>query len=365
VIIVLTVFAVGSLAFARLRPLRRPLEVIALMLLGFLPAAYLARLFPFQDWGWLAYWAFLFGVAIILGLGVWLATNRNGITTLIAMLAIVTGVIAVDVLTGAHLQFNSTLGYSPTVAGRYAGIGNLAYAQLSAGTLLLAGLVAARVAGRRGVGIAIALMLGAFVIDGAPIFGADVGGVLSMVPAYALTATMLLGWRVRWRLVALYGGATLLLIGLFAAFDASRPETQQTHLGRLVHTTTDGGWGAFTTVIHRKIDANFAVTFHSTWTVTLPVALLGVGYLLFAAPGGLRALAQRVPPIRAAFAGLAVLAVLGFALNDSGIAVPGMMLGVVVPALVVLAVRSEQVLVEPEGTDPDDDDEHLRELVRS
>ena len=152
------------------------------MLLGFLPAAYLARLFPFQDWGWLAYWAFLFGVAIILGLGVWLATNRNGITTLIAMLAIVTGVIAVDVLTGAHLQFNSTLGYSPTVAGRYAGIGNLAYAQLSAGTLLLAGLVAARVAGRRGVGIAIALMLGAFVIDGAPIFGADVGGVLSMVP---------------------------------------------------------------------------------------------------------------------------------------------------------------------------------------
>ena len=291
-IIVLTVFAVGSLAFARLRPLRRPLEVLALMLLGFLPAAYLARLFPFQDWGWLAYWAFLFGVAIILGLGVWLATNRNGITTLIAMLSIVTGVIAVDVLTGAHLQFNSTLGYSPTVAGRYAGIGNLAYAQLSAGTLLLAGLVAARVAGRRGVGIAIALMLGAFVIDGAPIFGADVGGVLSMVPAYALTATMLLGWRVRWRLVALYGGATLLLIGLFAAFDASRPETQQTHLGRLVHTTTDGGWGAFTTVIHRKIDANFAVTFHSTWTVTLPVALLGAGYLLYAAPGGLRALAR-------------------------------------------------------------------------
>ena len=114
-----------------------------------------------------------------------------------------------------------------------------------------------------------------------------------------------------------------------------------------------------------KIDANFAVTFHSTWTVTLPVALLGAGYLLYAAPGGLRALAQRVPPIRAALAGLAVLAVLGFALNDSGIAVPGMMLGVVVPALVVLAVRSDQVFVEPAGTDPDADDEHLRELVRS
>ena len=40
-----------------------------------------------------------------------------------------------------------------------------------------------------------------------------------------------------------------------------------------------------------------------------------------------------------------------------------MMLGVIVPALVVLAVRSERVLAEPEITDPDD--EHLRELVRS
>ena len=310
-IIVVTVFAVGALAFGRLRFLRRPIELVALTLLGFLPAAYLARLFPFQDWGWLAYWAFLFGVALSLGVGVWLATSRNGITTLVVMLAIVTGVIAVDVLTGAHLQFNSTLGYSPTVAGRYAGIGNLAYAQLSAGTLLLAGLIAARVGGRRGVWIAIALLLAAFVIDGAPIFGADVGGVLSMVPAYALTATMLLGWRVRWRLVALYGGATLVLIGLFAAFDASRPEDRQTHLGRLVHTTTDGGWSAFGTVVHRKIDANFAVLFHSTWTVMLPIALFGAGYLIYSAPGGLRALAQRVPPIRAAFAGLAVLAVLG------------------------------------------------------
>ena len=77
----------------------------------------------------------------------------------------------------------------------------------------------------------------------------------------------------------------------------------------------------------------------------------------------MRALAERVPPIRAALAGLAVLAVLGFALNDSGIAVPGMMLGVIVPALVVLAVRSEPILAVPEGTDPDD--EHLRELVHS
>jgi hypothetical protein len=41
-----------------------------------------------------------------------------------------------------------------------------------------------------------------------------------------------------------------------------------------------------------------------------------------------------------------------------------MMLGVIVPHCCP-RVRSERILAEPEGTDPDDDDEHLRELVRS
>jgi hypothetical protein len=359
-IIVLVVAA--ALALVRFHRLRTPVEVVALMLLGFLPASYLARFFPFHDWGWFAYWAFLFAVGVGLGLAVWLSTTRNGITTLIVMLSIVVGVITVDILTGAHLQFNSTLGYSPTVAGRFAGIGNLGYAQLSAGSLLLAGFVAARVGGRRGAWIGIALLALAFLLDGLPFFGADVGGVLSMVPAYALTATMLLGWRIRWRLVAAVGLGTVVLLALFAAVDASRPEDDRTHLGRLVHTTTDGGWDAFLTVIQRKLDANFSVLFHSTWTVMFPIVLIGVCYLVYSAPGGVRALADHVLGIRAALAGLVVLAALGFALNDSGIAVPGMMLGVVAPTLVVLAERSDRLLA---GDTLDEEMRDLQELVKT
>ena len=70
--------------------------------------------------------------------------------------------------------------------------------------MLLAGLVAYRIGGRRGALVAIALLGVAIVVDGAPFFGSDVGGVLSMVPAYAVTATLLLGWRIRWKLIALY-----------------------------------------------------------------------------------------------------------------------------------------------------------------
>jgi hypothetical protein len=357
--ITLTVLAV--LSFLRYRRALPVIEFAAIALLGYLPAVYLSRLFPFEDWAWQLYWLFLIGVALALALVTWFTTSRYGITTTIVILSIVVGVIAIDVATGAHLQFNSTFGYSPTVAGRYAGIGNVAYAQLSAGALLLAGLIATRVGGNRGTWIAIALMAAVFVIDGAPFFGADVGGVLSMVPAYAFTATLLLGWRVRWRSVVLYGAAAAVLVGLFAGYDASRPEDEQTHLGRLVHSTTDGGWSSFITVIQRKLDANLNVLFRTSWSVMFPIVLVGVLYLYFFPPANLRALVDRIPPLRAALCGLVVLAVLGFALNDSGIAIPGMMLGVVGPVLIVLAARGERVLSESAH----DGAEHLRELVRT
>jgi hypothetical protein len=357
--ILLTVFAL--VAFVRYRRALTAVQITALALLGFLPATYLAGLFPFHDWGALAYWSFLLVVGTAIGLVAWFTTSRHGITTLIVALGIVVAVLVVDVVLGARLQFNTSLGYSPTVAGRFAGIGNLAYAQLAAGTLLLAGLVAARVGGRRGAWIAVALLATAIIVDGAPFFGSDVGGVLSMVPAYAYTATVLLGWRVRWRAVALYGAAALVLIGLFAAYDASRPEEDQTHLGRLVHTTTDGGWDAFSTVLQRKLASNLDVLFSSVWTVMLPIVLAGVAYLVYRSPGRLRGIVERIPPLRAALQGLVVLAALGFALNDSGIAVPGVMLGVVTPVLVVVTVRGERIVVDPDA----DEERELRELVRT
>jgi hypothetical protein len=56
----------------------------------------------------------------------------------------------------------------------------------------------------------------------------------------------------------------------------------------------------------------------------------------------MRGLYQRVPPLSASLVGFAIVAVLGFALNDSGIAVPGVMLGVLTPVLVVLTLRAER-----------------------
>ena len=59
----------------------------------------------------------------------------------------------------------------------------------------------------------------------------------------------------------------------------------------------------------------------------LPVVFAFILYLIWRAPGRLQRLQEVIPQERAARVGFVIAAVLGFALNDSGIAVPGLMLG--------------------------------------
>lgn len=348
--IVLVAAAVA--ACTRLRGLLRAVEVGALALLGFLPATYLAGFVPFHEWGEAAYWLCTVGAGLLLASAAARRRDPVGIDPLLVVLAVLVGVIAVDVLLGAALQFNTALGYSPTIAGRFAGIGNLAYSQLAMGSLLVAGFAAAKLPGRRGRWAAVAVLAAAVVVDGAPRFGADVGGVLSMVPAYVLTGALLFGVRVRPRTVVWAGLAGVVAIAGFAAWDVSRPEADQTHLARFVARSDERGWDAFWTVINRKLAANLDVLFSSWWTVMVPVVLAGVVLLLVRSPGRLRGLRTRVPTLDAVLPGAALLAFLGFALNDSGIAVPAMMLGVLAPAVVVLVARAERDGTPPTGPAP-------------
>ena len=241
-------------------------------------------------------------------------------------------------LIGAPLQLNTVFGYSPTVGGRFAGMGNLAYGQFAGAALLLCGLLAQRLAGwRAGTAVAFAVLIVAVFIDGMPMWGSDVGGVLALVPAIGVTAAVLLGRRVRWRAAALWGLLALGVVGLFAAIDLSRPAEERTHLGRLVESIADQGFGAFESVVTRKLGANLSVIASSVWTAMVPIALGFIVYLLWRAPGVVHSIRET---IRESLPGLLVVGTLGFALNDSGIAVPGVMLGVINASLVYLTVRT-------------------------
>jgi hypothetical protein len=314
------------------RPDRRrvatSLQVGALASLGLIAAVLLGRALPFHEIGALPYWGWLIVTPVVLAGVYGLGRRRDALLPLMLALGVIVAVLLFDVFVGTPLQFNNALGYSPRVAGRFSGYGNLSYAALSSSAVLLAGLLAHRIGGRRGALTAIGLLGLVFVVDGTPFWGADVGGVLSILPAYAVTGYLLLGLRVRLRTALLCGAAAVAAVLAFGAFDLTRPSDERTHLGRLFETTGSRGWSGFWTVILRKIDQNLSVFFSSPWLIVVLAVLAFLAYLSARHRDRLRGIVRRVPEMRAAFIGFAILSVLGFVLNDSGIVIPGMMLAV-------------------------------------
>ncbi len=255
-----------------------------------------------------------------------------------------------DVVTGGWLQLRSVFGYSPIVAGRFAGFGNLSYAIVASSAIVVATALwaAPRMRGPEGwlvpessrsewpLAVAGAVLAATLVVVGMPAWGSDVGGVLASVPAFAVVGLLLTGTRVGWRRLAGIAVATVAVLGAFTALDLARPEDERTHLGRSVVRLADGGAD---TILLRKIDANVRTLTSSTWTLLVPVALAFLVFLAWRPRGLLQDLQRRIPGLRACLVGVLLVGVLGMAVNDSGVAVPAMAVGVLLPYIAYLVVR--------------------------
>jgi len=331
------------LHFSRMRRIRGIVGAAALGVLAVLPATYLAGAINFAGLGFGAYLPFVFGGATVLAAIAWMVGRSDPVASAGWLLVVVVGVIVgTTVMSDTELLFNTAFGDSPIIAGRFAGINNLTFAQLASGGIALAVLLAHRIGGRRGALAASGLLGFLLVVDGLPAWGADVGGVLTAVPAFAYVGYRLYGSRIRLRTIVLIGAGTLVVIGAFTAFDLSQPEGDRTHLGRLYEQVDAQGGGAFVTVILRKLAANIRVITSSIWLVMVPGALSFIAYLFWRRPRFIQVVEERVPTFGIVLGGLLVVGVLGFALNDSGIAVPGMVLGVLNPVLVHMAMRFQE-----------------------
>src|SRR3954451_20088099 len=203
VIVQVALYALGVFALTRKR--RRGLAVtkVAALAGAALPAAsFLANLVPWWSAGHPAVvlvTTIVVGIAVITGIalaGPW----RRSITGAGAVVGGVTAlVLTLDVLTGSHLQTCGMLGYTPLVAGRFYGFGNIPWALFVTGLIIVTGAVAGLLlaAGRRGVATGVVIGAGvlALLIDGAPMAGADFGGILAMIPGFAVFALMIAGRR--------------------------------------------------------------------------------------------------------------------------------------------------------------------------
>ena len=352
-------YGLAAVAVARRRGWVRPVSYLALVVLATPPVAFLAGAFDGHDLDLVSFIAAIFAAAVVLaavaeGLGALAARRWPRTRATVAPLFLVSLtwlVLVVDVMTGGRLQIDTVFGYSPLVAGRFAGFGNLSFALVAVGAAVVAcgawgtyRLVAEEADGSarlRGVpAVLVGLFLAATVIvDGAPSWGSDVGGVLATVPAFTVLVLVARGVRVDWRRGVLIGLATVAVLAVFAALDLSRSEEDRTHLGRLVSRVVDDDGGGLLEVIQRKLSTNINILTSSVWTLTIPFALGLMVFLARRRRGFLSDLQQDVPGIRPMVAGGLVVAVLGFALNDSGVAVPAMMFAVLLPYLTYVLLR--------------------------
>jgi hypothetical protein len=311
-------------------------------------ATYLANLVPWWRAGHplpalaVSLLAAVLVVTAVAQLGPW----RRHLLGPFAAVAVLTGlVLLADVVTGSTLQLSSLMGYSPLVAGRFYGFGNTAFAVFAVGMLFAAaGLADALVArGQRTAAVVLVAATGVVTVavDGWPRWGSDFGGVIALVPGFAVLALLVAGARISAARIGLIALGAVGTIAAVAYLDWLRPPTQRSHLGRFVEQVRDG---SAVTVVQRKLEANVHTFTNYRLALLVPIAFAFV-VLVLMRPVAWRAAAlgsayDRSPTLRSGVVAMLVAMGVGFAVNDSGIAIPAVALTVAIPLILAAGVRA-------------------------
>lgn len=357
-LVVVQVFAylLAALTLANARPrLRYALGLLALATSTVPLVGFLSGLFSYRALGIPGYVLAVFTgatllAALALGLGHLLARRGLSGAHLVAPTALAgltAAVLLADLAVGGPLQIETPFGYSAIVAGRFAGYGNLAWAILaSALTIAATGAIAVarlnRAPGssdRRLLAGVAAVFAVAVLAIGLPQFGLNFGGTLSVLPGFVVVLLLLYGLRITPQRVVAIGAVTAVVVMVFGVLDLLRPPEDRTHLGRFLALVGDQGVAGGLMVIERRINANLHILTHSVWSLLVPPAVAFLAYLAWRRPRTLRRIEESTPGLRACLIGLLVIGVIGAVANDSGVAIPAVMLAMVLPYVMYLALH--------------------------
>lgn len=300
---------------------------------------FLGQLLPWWRWPLLLDAALLLAISVAAGVAITRLARRNLLAAIVAVPAMTAVVLGIDQLAGAPLQLSAPLGDNPLAAGRFHGMGNIAFALFGASTLLLAALAAAHA--RRGrvaaIGVAAVTAVAAMVFDGAPGLGDDFGGLLALAIASGVLVLLVSGARPTWRRVAAIVGMAIVVVVGVALLDYARPHDAQTHLGRFVGSVLHGGAGD---TVSRKADA----ALHSFGNVPVTGLVVLVVVLGLFARRRVAGYARATPGLATTGVVVVVLAVVGSAVNDSGIVVAAMaaVAGLLPPVAAAVASGREE-----------------------
>lgn len=281
-------------------------------------------------------------ISAIALLGPW-SRRLTGPLVVVALATLL--VLGGDVMLGSHLQISSLMGLQPVVGGRFYGMGNVTFALFATAALLLCIAVSSYFVkqGRPRLAAVAALVIGlaAVVVDGYPGWGADGGGPPALLPGVAYLVLAILGIRMTWKRGAILAGATVGLFLLVGFLDSLRGVENQSHLGRFFRSIFEGG---AVDIILRKLQQNIDILFGNyRLSLLVPIALVFVIYILARPTSwGSRSLQrsyEACPTLRPGLIALLVTLTIGFAINDSGVAIPANGAIIAVPLIIAVSVR--------------------------
>jgi hypothetical protein len=250
--------------------------------------------------------------------------------------------IGIDMATGAHLQESSLIGYSPLTAARFYGLGNMAFAVFATASLIVAGALVTwtprRTDGLIAAGCILSLTLW---IVAHPSLGADIGGLVTLVPVYGVVMAWWAGLRFSARNFVLILVASAVFIGLLGL--AMTMSGTDTHLSGFL---AGGGDEALAT-IRRKLETNWRVLRITTWSWMVPIVVAFLVVALF--PRRNPRIRLGGSSLRVTFLGIIAVGVVGGLVNDSGVVITAMSLIYVGTFLILMLERrpfSDPVVID-------------------
>lgn len=336
-----TALAVGALALRRRARRSTGGIELGLLVLAALPlCSYLVRLI--QWWRWpvplAALWLGMLGTAVVVALVLRRLPRVPAWVTVTALSGVTFGVLAVDAVTGTILHHGSPLGPSPLSGGRYYGFGNTTFVVFAVHAVLFAAGLASWLRARRGpvvaAGAVAVVGLVTVLVDAWPSWGADVGGGLAIVPAFALLGLVVLDRRVGAVRLLLTGAAAVVAVAVISVLDWLRPAASRSHAGRFVEDLLHGDGMA---VVTRKADYAIGSLSAGPHLWLVGALLLYLISVVLArrqlAPAWFEAAVTRWPYLWGCYLAVVAIAAIGSTTNDYGLRVALLTVGIALPPL--------------------------------
>ncbi len=182
-------------------------------------------------------------------------------------------------------------------------------------------------------------MLGVTIVAvGHPRLGNDVGGTLTLIPAAIVFATSIfVKGRFPRKVIPAAAAAALGTVLIFGLIDLARPVGQRSHLGDFLANLAEDPMSAWL-IVKRKIGLAAGIATGTYWGLAVPGALIA-SYLLYRMAGSRIQSLVESRGLGAGLRGLIVAGIVGSLVNDSGVAIAGMMLALATPWLILAASR--------------------------